>query len=148
MAVVGFSFTKMIAERKKLIKGKITINNTVNLLEVEENELPVEAKGKSLKLMFSFSTKYEPDGGLIELNGEVIFLDEEKKVKEALKQWKATKNLPSDMTEEILNNVLAKCHIQAVVLSRDINLPPPVAIRKSGIASVPETTLADSKKKG
>src|SRR3989338_8900162 len=148
MAVVGFGFTKMVAERKKPIKGKITINNTVNLLEVEENELPVEAKGKSLKLMFSFSTKYEPDGGLIELNGEVIFLDEEKKVKEALKQWKATKNLPSDMTEEILNNVLAKCHIQAVVLSRDINLPPPVAIPKIGIAAVPETTLADSKKKG
>ncbi|MEK6963183.1 MAG: hypothetical protein AABX70_02055 [Nanoarchaeota archaeon] len=148
MAIVGFSFTKMLAERKKPIKGKITINNTVTLVDVEENELPLEAKGKSLKLMFGFSTKYEPEAGIIELSGEVIYLDEEKKIKEAFKQWKANKTLPNATTEEILNNVLAKCHIQAVIISRDISLPPPVAIPRIGIAAAPETTLVDSKKKG
>ena len=147
MAVVGFSFTKMLAERKKPIKGKITINNTVTLVEVEETELPLESKSKGLKLTFGFSTKYEPDAGNIELSGEVIYLDEEKKVKDALKQWKSNKTLPNAITEEILNNVLAKCHIQAVIVSRDISLPPPVAIPKIGIAAAQETTLADSKKK-
>ncbi len=148
MAVIGFSFTKMLAERKKPIRGKITINNTVTLINVEDNELPLEAKGKSLKLTFGFSTKYEPDAGVIELSGEVIYLDEEKKIREALKQWKANKTLPNATTEEILNSVLAKCHIQAVIISRDISLPPPVAIPKIGIAAAPETTIADSKKKG
>ncbi len=145
MAIVGFSFTKMLAERKKPIRGKITINNTVTLVEVEDNELPVEAKGKSLKILFGFSTKYEPEAGSIELNGEIIYLDEEKKVKEALKQWKSNKTLPNDTTEEILNTVLAKCHIQAVIISRDISLPPPVAIPKIGIAAAPDAP--ESKKK-
>src|SRR3989344_2881760 len=119
MAVVGFNFNKMSAERKKPARGRLTINNTVTIIDVEETKLPVEAKGKSVKLSFAFSTKYEPDAGIIELTGEVIYLDNDERVKDVLKQWKAKKTLPDSVTEEILNSVLAKCHIEAIILSRD-----------------------------
>jgi len=131
MTVVGFNFTKLEAEKKELIKGKININNNVAINKVEEKDLSLgNQKQKVLKFTFEFIAKYEPDIGQIKFIGDVLFMDETKKVKEILDGWKKDKKLPKEVMPQILNTVMNKCNIQALVLSEQINLPPPIPLPK------------------
>tara|TARA_B100000315_G_C14154846_1_gene397354 strand:- start:5 stop:418 length:414 start_codon:yes stop_codon:yes gene_type:complete len=131
MAVVGFNFTKINAERKPIIKGEIKINNNVSVKGVETHEIQLgKTKQEGLKVSFEFTSKYEPSVGEIKLLGEVIFLEESRKIKEIHEAWKKDKKLPKEILTSVLNNVLGRCNIQAMVLSRDINLPPPLPLPK------------------
>ncbi|MDP7610434.1 MAG: hypothetical protein QGH19_01555 [Candidatus Woesearchaeota archaeon] len=131
MAVVGFNFIKINAERKPVIKGEIKINNNVSVKDVETHEIHLgKTKQEGLKVSFEFTSKYEPSVGEIKLLGEVIFLEESRKIKEIHDAWKKDKKLPKEILTSILNNVLGRCNIQAMVLSRDVNLPPPLPLPK------------------
>ena len=41
MTVIGFSFTKMLIEKKSPVKGKVSINNNVGIRDVEETKLNI-----------------------------------------------------------------------------------------------------------
>lgn len=131
MVIIGFSFTKMNVERKKQVGGKISISNNVSMKDVEEHKLAVgSGKESALRFTFEFNSKYNPEIGLIDLTGEVIYMAEEKQVKDIMKNWKKDKKIPKDIMSNILNNVLAKCNIQALILSQYMNLPPPIPLPK------------------
>jgi len=131
MAIVGFNFRKIEVEKKTDAKGKINISNNVSIKGVEEAQLSLGAnKQNALRLKFEFHTKYEPDMGKIFLVGDVVYMGTEKILKETLKEWKDSKKIPDSISREILGTVLEKCNIQAIVLSRDINLPTPVPLPK------------------
>jgi hypothetical protein len=134
MAVVGFNFTKMNIERKLVARGKISIKNNINIKDIAETDLSL-GKSKEAGLVFSFEFKsiYDPQVGDITIEGEVIYLMETKKVKEVLDKWKKDKKVDNDIAGEVLNTALAKCNIQALILSRDINLPSPIPLPKIGI---------------
>ncbi|HHE36941.1 MAG TPA: hypothetical protein ENL16_03965 [Candidatus Woesearchaeota archaeon] len=132
MTVIGFSFTKMLVEKKNPVKGKVNINNNVGIKNLEETKLNINTKRKALKLEFEFSSTYEPNIGKILLTGEVIYLIDKDKAAEAVKNWKKNKKLEKDMLTTVLNNVLAKCNVQALILSKDMNLPPPIPLPKVG----------------
>lgn len=131
MVIIGFSFTKMNVERKTPISGKISISNNVSIQKVEEHKLSLSSgKESSLKFIFEFSSNYKPEIGKIELLGEVIYMDDEKKVKDIIKSWNKDKKIPKEIMSDILNNVLVKCNIQALILSQYMNLPPPIPLPK------------------
>jgi hypothetical protein len=130
MTVIGFSFTKMVVEKNAPVKGKVSINNNVGIKNVEETKLNINSDRKALKLDFEFSSTYEPDIGKIVLSGEVIYLIEKAKADDAVKNWKKNKKIEKEMMTKVLNNVLAKCNIQALILSKDMNLPPPIPLPK------------------
>jgi hypothetical protein len=130
MTVVGLNFTKFLAEKTKPIKGQISIKNNVSLTNVTESKLNIDAKKKALKFEFAYSANYEPGFGKIELTGEIIFLADDKTVKEVLDKWKKEKQAPAVIGKEIMNHALAKCNIQAIVLSKDLNLPAPIQLPK------------------
>lgn len=136
MTIVGFNFTKIHVERKKMVKGKINIKNNVSIKKVEEADLSLgKNKQSGLRFIFEFTSNYEPKVGEIILGGEVLYLMDEKHVKDVLKGWKKNKKVPKELTAGILNTVLQKCNIQALVLSRDINLPPPIPLPKVNVAN-------------
>ena len=129
--IVGFNFTKMSAERHEGVRGKININNNVSIKNVEEKNLALgKEKQNTLNFTFEFISKYEPKLGEILLGGDVLFMADPKKAKEILDGWKKDKKIPKDTMTAILNTVLAKCNIQALIISRDINLPPPIPLPK------------------
>ncbi len=131
MTIVGFNFTKLEAEKKEMIKGKININNNVSIKNVEEKKLSLaNDKQKVLSFTFEFIAKYDPDIGSIKFVGDVLFMEESKKAKELLDGWKKDKKLPKEIMPSILNTVLTKCNIQALILSEQINLPPPIPLPK------------------
>ena len=133
MTVIGFSFTKMNVEKFTPVKGKISINNNVGVTSVEETKLDINTDKKPLKLVFEFTSTYDPGVAKILLTGEVIYLAPKDKAEEALKNWKKNKKLDKDIMANVLNNVLAKCNVEALILSKDMNLPPPMPMPKVGI---------------
>ena len=129
MTIVGINFTKMLVEKKKGTKQKINISNNVSITKVEEISLNFGAANqKSLKFSFKFTSKYEPEVGNIDFEGEVIFLTEKKKGEVLLSQWTKTKKIDPSIMTLLLNNVLNKCNIEALLLSREINLPAPIPL--------------------
>ena len=139
MTIVGFNFTKIEGEKKDMIKGKININNNVHINKVEEKDLALgNQKQKVLSFNFEFIAKYDPNIGSIKLTGNVLYMEDSKKVKDILDGWKKDKKLPKEVMPNILNTVLNKCNIQALILSEQINLPPPIPLPKLQPAQAPE----------
>tara|TARA_Y100000310_G_scaffold157498_1_gene156855 strand:- start:662 stop:1096 length:435 start_codon:yes stop_codon:yes gene_type:complete len=127
MAIVGFSFTKMTVERKNFVKGKVNIANNISIKNVTETKLDLgKNKDTAVKMEFNFTSKYTPDIGEVNLFGELVNIEDEKKTKEILAEWKKSKKLPTDIMTPILNHILTKCNIQSLILSKEINLPPPI----------------------
>ena len=88
-----------------------------------------------MKFNFAFACVYDPKVGEISLAGEVFWLDKEENVKKILSGWKKDKKVPKEVSVPILNTVLQKCNIQALMLSRYINLPPPIPLPKVNVGS-------------
>ena len=126
--IVGFGFTKLSAEKHESPKGKIDINNNVSIKDVQESNFSFgkEKQQNVLKFMFEFTSKYEPSVGTILFEGELLYLEEPKKTKEILSSWKKTKEIPKELMAVLLNTILTKCNVQALILSQDVNLPPPI----------------------
>ena len=129
MAVIATNFLKIVAERKSSPKGKVSIKNNVGISTVEKANLSIgKAKEDALRMQFDFNTKYEPKLGEISITGEIVYLNTPDKIKAILEGWKKDKAIPREIMTEVLNNILNKCNIQALVLSRDIGLPAPVQL--------------------
>lgn len=137
--IVGFGFTKLSAEKREGAKGKIDINNNVSIKNVEEADLSLgKEKQNVIKFVFEFTSKYEPAVGTILFEGELLFLEEPKKAKEILNSWKKDKKLPKELMAGLLNTILTKCNVQALILSQEVNLPPPIPMPKVQVAAAPE----------
>jgi hypothetical protein len=133
MPIVGFNFTKINVERKGAIKGKLNISNNVALKDVKERDLALGgAKQKGISFVFDFNSKYGPDVGHISLAGEILYIGDTAKVDSILAEWKKDKRVSKDVMTAVLNTALTKCNIQALILSQEINLPPPIPLPKVG----------------
>ncbi len=130
MTIVKINLHKVNAERDLSAKaGQVKINNNVSLREVEDMEFSVEGK-KGLKFTFAFNCNYEPGLGKIEVEGQVLFVDEDKKVDEIKASWEKDKKVPVEIMEQIINAALHKGNIQAIKISEDVNLPSPLPLPK------------------
>ena len=80
MTIVGFNFTKLNTEKHGGIQGRIKVANNVNIKEVDETDLNLgSSQQKGLRFQFQFTSKYEPDIGSITIEGNVLYIEEEKK---------------------------------------------------------------------
>jgi len=127
MTILGFNFKEIKVNRKEGVKGKINIKNNVIITDVKEHDLNLGDKNQSaLRFMFEFSSIYEPDTGKITLGGDLLFMESSGKTKQILDEWKKDKKVDKDIMGAILNTVLTKCNIEALVLSQKVSLPPPI----------------------
>jgi len=76
--------------------------------------------------------KKEPIKGKVNINNNVaiMFMEDSKKVKDILAGWKKNQSLPKDVAGRILNTVLNKCNVQALILADQVGLPPPIPLPK------------------
>lgn len=131
MAIVGFNFTKILAEKNSGIKGKVDIKNNISVKNVESAELALgDSKEKAIKFSFDFKSEYSPAVGRINFTSDLMYMNDAPKLDEILKSWKKNKQVPRDVMGEIMNTVLMRCNVEALMLSRDVNLPPPVPMPK------------------
>lgn len=137
--IVGFGFTKLSAEKGEIAKGKIDINNNVSIKDIQEDNFSLgkDKQQNVLRFIFEFVSNYEPKVGKILFEGELLYMEEQKKAKELLNSWKKDKKLPKELMEGMLNTILTKCNVQALILSQQVNLPPPIPLPKVQM-TVPE----------
>jgi len=129
MTIIGFNFSEIKVNRKEGVKGKINIKNNVTITDIQEKNLNLGDKNQNaLKFVFQFDSEYEPALGKITLVGDLIFMEASAKVKDILGNWKKDKKVPKDVMSAILNTVLTKCNIEALILSQKVNLPPPIPL--------------------
>lgn len=131
MSIVGFNFSKIVIEKNKNAVGKVSIANNLSIKEVKEAKLNLGSKKQSgLEFVFQYTSKYQPEIGKIDLNGFVIYMEAEAKIQEILGSWKKDKKIPKETLEVVYNNILTKCNIEALLLSREVQLPPPIPLPK------------------
>ena len=134
MNIVGFNFSKITADRKKAVVGSIRINNNVNLSDVREAKIGLGDRS-ALAVSFSFKTEYAPDFATIGMEGDLLLLGDQKDSKAALEQWQKEKRLSPQNAQLVMNYILDRCSIQALLLSKDLNLPPPVKLPKVNVGT-------------
>ncbi|MBT4935624.1 hypothetical protein HOL21_02495 [Candidatus Woesearchaeota archaeon] len=146
MTIVKINLHKVHADRSLDAKGgQIKINNNVSLKNVESMDFAVEGK-KGIRFTFSFSCGYEPDLGKIEVEGQVLFVEAEDKVKEILDGWDKDKKIPIEIMEQIVNAALHKGNVQAIKISEEVSLPSPLPLPKVKPSSPAEEVKPEEKK--
>jgi len=129
MTIIGFNFKEIIVNKNEGVKGKINIKNNVSITDIKEQDLSLGDNNQSaLKFIFEFESKYDPGLGNIVLRGDLLFMESAVKTKEILDDWKKSKKVPKDVMGGILNTVLSKCNIEALILSQKVSLPPPIPL--------------------
>jgi len=134
MAIVGFNFTKILLERGKKFSGNLSIKNNIAIKDIAEKDFNVGSnKQKGLVFNVEFTASYEPDAATINLLGEVLYLTEPKKIKPIVSSWTKDKKVEPELMQQVLNTALNKCNIKALILSQDLNLPPPIPLPRVNI---------------
>ena len=131
MTVVGLQFDKIVVEKFGPVKGKVGVNSNVSLKDVEKVKLGLgREKQDAVKFVFEFTANYEPKIAKITLNGVLTYINKPDTVEQITKGWKKDKKIPKEVMTPVLNSILAKCNIEALVLAKEINLPPPIPMPK------------------
>lgn len=147
MAIVGFTFTKILGEKSAGAHGKININNNVALTDVQEAKLGM-AQGKTgLRIHFQFTSKFQPSIGVLLLEGDLLLLEDAKLAADVLKEWGASKTLPKQMMGGVLNHILERTNVQALIVARDLGLPAPIPMPKVNVQGATEQAKAEEGKK-
>jgi hypothetical protein len=147
MAIVGFNFTKMVAEKTGNPTGKVSIGNNISIENVKQVDINLGAKGSNgLLLNFNYSCNYGPSLGKINLQGELVTVESAEKVKECIESWKKNKTIDKAIMQQAMAFVLNKCTIQAIIISRDLALPAPVPLPKLDQKNNSEAKKEEKKK--
>jgi hypothetical protein len=100
---------------------RIDHNSSVTYVnEINEGEAHID---------FRFTANYS-GLGLIKIEGSMVY---EGDAKGLANQWKAKNNLPNEIASEIHSTVMTNCIPEAMLLARDIRLPPPIPLPKVNI---------------
>jgi hypothetical protein len=94
-------------------------------LRVEQNATVTNIATTSVKdaqIDFRFIVSYA-NMGMINVDGRIMWEGDPSPIVE---QWSKTKKLPNDIAGMVLGAIFSNCLPIAVVVSRDIALPPPI----------------------
>jgi len=101
----------------------ISINSSIRLISVSEID-------KKICVGFVHTSNYEPNVGVIRIEGDVLIDESDENRSKAISEWKNSnkKSIPKDLAEKVHNIILSSCMVEVTVLSREIKLPPPFQI--------------------
>ncbi|HLP80161.1 MAG TPA: hypothetical protein VK158_05980 [Acidobacteriota bacterium] len=132
MTTIGFTYTKMLVERKSISSGKVSIQTQIGVTSVDEMKMMFGTNSNTaLKIGFSFALNYTPGAGVISLEGFVSEMLPADKIKAAIDTWKAKKVLiDQEFMTKMMNQIYSKCQVQAILLAKEMSMPSPVPLPK------------------
>jgi hypothetical protein len=95
---------------------EIRIDNNSSVLSIGQID------SNKAKVEFKFTITYSGIGVII-FDGTLIY---EGKVKELVDEWKKNHRMPDDAAQEIHSTVINNCVIEAVLIAKELRLPPPI----------------------
>jgi len=142
MKVIGFEFTKILAEKSKEFKQNSSLNTNIDFLNIEKEDISILKDHEAVKVSFKYSLLYsigetkekkkskeQGKDSEITMEGIIIFSASPEESKEILKSWKK-KELPNSFKIPLFNLILKKCTPKAVYLEEEINLPSHIPLPK------------------
>jgi hypothetical protein len=125
--IKNFELTSINAERysgsnERIKNVRVDHNSTVT----QVNQLNEE----DAAVKFRFTVNYSGIG-MVKIEGQFVFSGDASSL---TAQWKENGQMPGDIANQIHNSVLGFCIPEAVLLARDLKLPPPVPIPKVNVA--------------
>jgi hypothetical protein len=124
MAIKSFELATLDAKRfmkpgPGTTNVRIDHNSTVTLMTaLSDTDASID---------FRFSANYRAQTeeviGVIKIEGNLVY---QGKAREVVKQWSSTQNMPPEVANEVHNAIMSSCIPEAVLLARDIRLPPPI----------------------
>ena len=129
MTIAGFTFTRLLAEKKSSGKGRIDINTNISFVAAEEIDFVMGAsKQKGIKILFEYRNTYTPDIGAVIIVGEILYLSDQKRHDDLMKSWKKDKKFADDTMAELFNIVSLRGCVQAIQLTATVGLPSPIPL--------------------
>ena len=129
MPIAAINYKKISGERKKPIQGTVNIQNNIAITDVSKKESSLKDQ-VIIDVEFQFTALFEPSIGSINIIGDVTVIETSKKADEILAEWKKNNQLSKDLLKPIMNSLLAKCNIEAILLGKELGLPPTLAMPK------------------
>jgi hypothetical protein len=131
MGVIGVDFNKIMVERTGNLQGEIKINNNVSVKDIDKIQVPIKKSNQEgLRFGFEFISLYDPNVGKVTITGNVIGVEDKKTAEKVIKEWKKEKKTDSEVMTNVMNKILEKCHIESLILSREVKLPPSIPLPK------------------
>ncbi len=95
---------------------EIRIDNNSSIISINQ----VDAD--KAKVEFKFTITYSGIGVII-FDGTLIY---EGNVKELVDEWREKHRMPDDAAQEIHGTIINNCVIEAVLIAKELRLPPPI----------------------
>lgn len=125
MIRVNVSITNVTAKRFWDVKKPvppIQINTNLNLVGVEK------AADNSLEVPFVLTINYNPSIALMSLEGRAYVVGEKGELEQIYKEYEEKKPPPPMILQSISNVVF----LESVIMSRTLNVPPPIPLPQIG----------------
>jgi|TARA_Y100000310_G_scaffold342877_1_gene448012 hypothetical protein len=147
MPVIDVVFTKLEAYRKKPakdadLKGGIKVNSHTGMESITKEK--VGTLGECLLVEYLYHVGYEPDIGGIDIRGRVVY--HAKKLTQVCDNKDGNIVLKPQAFAEVQNAILSSSTVQALLLSRDIKLPPSIQLPRVKVDDVKEAEEAKGSK--
>jgi hypothetical protein len=119
MAVKDLELTAIEAKKftrrgERIQIGQLEQNSTVSMI------VPIDDKTADVE--FRFTVTYGAVAS-IRIEGRMLYTGDAQKLASS---WKETRNMPNEIAPEIHTAVMSACIPEAVLIARDLHLPPPV----------------------
>lgn len=130
MPIIGFNFDKFNVERKKPLEAPLKVESgmKINDIKKEDIDLGNGKKEKTLRFDYEFIVRYNPKQAEILIEGHMIYLEPEKELNLIFDEWKKSKKFKPDLMQLLMNNILLRCNIKALLLGQELGLPPHIRL--------------------
>jgi len=124
MTVYNFKINKMSGERRdKNVKGvEVKANSTILSVKKEKDK----RIGDYLHVNFKYDVLYEPEVGEVHLEGSLWYTHP--KLDSVVSDLKDKVELKNEAIKEISNSVIQESIVEALDISRKLQLPPPLQL--------------------
>lgn len=134
MPVKNFELTLIDGQRLIDLKEKpkqLRIDHNTSVTQVSKID------DASVEIKFRYTVSYGHVGN-IRLEGKLVFMGD---AEDILSLWAKEHRMKNDIAEEIHNIILNNGSFEAVLISRKLNLPPPIKME------IPRVKFSDKQKK-
>jgi len=128
MNTLNISFDSINAVKKDIPKTNVNVTSNIGIDDVTNANIGVDKTNTTMKIAFTFATKYSENYAEIILKGNMIVLEESKLAKTILDNWKKNKKLDKDFATIVLNNLMAKSSMESVLIAKELGLPSPIQL--------------------
>ncbi|MEM3572895.1 MAG: hypothetical protein QXJ62_01495 [Nitrososphaeria archaeon] len=122
--------------RRLETKKEVRIKQVSHNVKINDLELRDVNFGKFKKILI-FNYKYTVDYllekesekiGEIIIDGEILYLDEEKKLQEMEKEWKKDKKIDPEIMRQVLQAAIDNAQVEAIYNAKKVLLPSPIPL--------------------